>query len=239
MCASDGIIFPGYDYKYKNNNPRDDIILPSVKEQQGKITASCLKTLVVFVGGAMDSTFQPLLRPVFAPYEKENGRDAKDNFDNVTTQRKQDVAYSEHGGGNVPPLMKEWHTAGQKIVLIGHSWGGDRVILLAQENPDIPIELLVTLDPVSKKGKSPKPKNVKQWDNVYIDYSLADGSSANKIARMGGPWEHCPGADNNLALNVKLSKDKDGNDIKSLANEYGHAHAARMFSVEKDKIEQI
>ncbi|HHQ6550919.1 TPA: hypothetical protein ACSTJZ_000754 [Serratia fonticola] len=228
MCASDGIIFPGFEYKHKNNNPGDYIILPSVKEQQGKITASCLKTLVVFVGGAMDASYQPLLSGVFAPYEERNGRDAKDNTGKVITQRKQDVAYSEHGGGKVPPLMKEWHAAGQKIVLVGHSWGGDRVILLAQENPDIPIELLVTLDPVSRKGKSPKPKNVKHWDNIYIDYSIADGSSANLIARTGGPWENCSGADYNQALNTLPDMSYTG-----------HANADRMFDMEWPKVEKI
>ncbi|WP_447887918.1 hypothetical protein [Serratia fonticola] len=239
MCASDGIIFPGFEYKHKNNNPGDYIILPSVKEQQGKITANCLKTLVVFIGGAMDASFQPLLKFVFAPYEKKNGRDTKDNSGKVITQRKQDVAYSEHGGGKVAPLMKEWHAAGQKIVLVGHSWGGDRAVLLAQENPDIPIELLVTLDPVSRKGKSPKPANVKRWDNIYIDYSIADGSSANLIARTGGPWESCPGADYNLALNANLNVDKDGNEVKSLANNYGHADALQMFLDERNKVEKI
>ncbi|WP_025122761.1 MULTISPECIES: alpha/beta hydrolase [unclassified Serratia (in: enterobacteria)] len=228
MCASDGIIFPGFDYKYENNDPRDYIILPSVKEQQGKITASCLKTLVVFVGGAMDASFQPLLKFVFDPYVRRNGRDIKDNTGKVTAQRKQDVAYSEHGGGKVPPLMKEWHAAGQKIVLVGHSWGGDRVLLLAQENPDIPIELLVTLDPVSKKGKSPKPSHVKHWDNIYIDYSIADGSSANFIARTGGPWESCPGADYNQAINA-LPNMRDR----------GHADADVMFEEEKSKVEKI
>ncbi|MGQ6546254.1 hypothetical protein ACUNEV_01785 [Serratia sp. IR-2025] len=228
MCASDGIIFPGFDYKYENNDPGDFVILPSVKEQQGKITASCLKTLVVFVGGAMDASYQPLLRGVFVPYEEKNGRDTKDNTNKVITQRKQDVAYSEHGGGKVPPLMKEWHAAGQKIVLVGHSWGGDRVILLAKENPDIPIELLVTLDPVSRKGKSPKPTNVKHWDNIYIDYSIADRSSANMIARTGGPWENCPGADENKALNT----------LASMANR-GHADADLMFQQESVKVEKI
>ncbi|CAI1584043.1 alpha/beta hydrolase [Serratia fonticola] len=228
MCASDGIIFPGFEYKHKNNNPGDYIILPSVKEQQGKITASCLKTLVVFVGGAMDASYQPLLSGVFAPYEERNGRDAKDNTGKVITQRKQDVAYSEHGGGKVPPLMKEWHAAGQKIVLVGHSWGGDRAILLAKENPDIPIELLVTLDPVSRKGKSPKPANVKRWDNIYIDYSIADGSSANLIARTGGPWANCSGADYNQALNTLPDMSYTG-----------HANADRMFDMEWPKVEKI
>jgi pimeloyl-ACP methyl ester carboxylesterase len=228
MCASDGIIFPGFEYKYENNDPGDFVILPSVKEQQGKITASCLKTLVVFIGGAMDSSYQPLLRAVFAPYEGRNGKDTKDNTGKVIAQRKQDVAYSEHGGGKVPPLMKEWHAAGQKIVLVGHSWGGDRVILLAQQNPYIPIELLVTLDPVSRKGKSPKPANVKCWDNIYIDYSIADRSSANMIARTGGAWESCPGADYNQALNTLPTM--------SFA---GHANADEMFSKEWQKVEEI
>lgn len=124
--------------------------------------------------------------------------------------------------------MKEWHAAGQKIVLVGHSWGGDRAILLAQENPDIPIELLVTLDPVSRKGKSPKPANVKRWDNIYIDYSIADGSSANLIARTGGPWESCPGADYNQALNVLPRMSYTG-----------HANAEEMFKLESNKVEKI
>lgn len=239
MCASDGIIFPGFDYKYENNDPDDLIILPSVKEQQGKTTTSCLKTLVVFVGGAMDGSFQPLLKYVFAPYEVRNGRDTKDNTGKVIKQRKQDVAYSEHGGGKVPALMKEWHAAGQKIVLVGHSWGGDRVISIAQKNPDIPIELLVTLDPVSRKGKSPKPDNVKRWDNIYIDYSIADGSSANFIARTGGPWESCPGADYNFALNAKTTVDDNGNKVKYLANNHGHADASQMFEEEEKKVEKI
>ncbi|ACX87591.1 conserved hypothetical protein [Pectobacterium parmentieri WPP163] len=237
MCASDGIIYPGYDYK--KNSPSGDIILPSIKEQQGKITTDCLKTLVVFIGGAMDSGFQPLLKYVFSPYEKKNGRDVKDSTGKVVKQRKQDVAYSEHGGGKVPPLLKEWHDAGQKIVLVGHSWGGDRVILLAKENPDIPIELLVTLDPVSKKGKSPKPDNVKRWDNIYIDYTVADNSFPNMVARTGGPWESCPGADYNHAINAKPGVDKDGEKVNILANDYGHAEALQMFFEESSKVEKI
>ncbi|NUE96534.1 hypothetical protein GYW75_09115 [Gilliamella sp. ESL0232] len=229
MCAADGIFYPGYEPskkkkgnknededKNKDKNKNEDIILPSIEEQIGAHTTECKKTLVVFVGGAADSLFKPLLNHVFGKYEKLYGRGEN---------RLQDVCYSEHGGGKVVALIKKWFDAKQKIVLVGHSWGGHRVICLAEENPDIIIELLVTLDPVSwsKSGKQAKPKNVKRWLNVYVDYKTASWwRSDNLIARIGGPWEECQNADENMIIN----KDIRGNSI-----DFGHADAKLMFEL--------
>lgn len=220
MCASSGIIYPGYPYE---KDDEDFIILPTVEEQIGQITTKCLKTLVVFIGGAADYKFQPLLRGVFYLYEREYGS---------SQDRIQDVSYSEHGGGKVPPVMKKWFEAGQKIVLVGHSWGGDRVIRLAEDNPQINIALLVTLDPVSrsKNGQQAKPNNVKRWLNVYIDYKVADLSSANNIARVGGAWEACQNADINISLNSRITKRQDGTISREKINNFGHAHAREMFT---------
>lgn len=219
MCASSGIIYPGYPYEKDDEN---FIILPSVEEQIGQITTECLKTLVVFIGGAADCKFQPLLRGVFLPYEKRYGQGLN---------RIQDICYSEHGGGKVPPVMKKWFEAGQKIVLVGHSWGGDRVIRLTEDNPQIKIALLVTLDPVSrsKNGQQVKPNNVKRWLNVYIDYKVADLSFANNIARVGGAWKACQNADINISLNYRITKKQDGTILREKIKNFGHADADVMF----------
>ena len=208
MCSADGIIYPGYEYKMNN---KDLVILPDVEEQTGKMTEACLKTLVVFIGGAADSLAQPLLRGVFVPYEKRYGERG---------EKLQDIAYSEHGGGRIAELIKKWADAGQKIVIIGHSWGGHRAICVAEANPDITIEYLATLDPVSwsKNGKQPKPGNVKQWTNIYVDYEVGDYSLPNIIARIGGPWQFCFSADFNESINSKIIDDK-----KIAINQYNHA----------------
>ncbi|MFQ1000069.1 hypothetical protein [Gilliamella sp. ESL0232] len=74
---------------------------------------------------------------------------------------------------------------------------------------------MVTLDPVSRS------KNVKRWLNVYVDYKTASWwRSDNLIARIGGPWEECQNADENMIIN----KDRKGNNI-----DYGHADAEPMF----------
>lgn len=219
MSEYDGIIYPGYPYKM---NDKDEVILPGIEEQTGQITTECSKTLVVFVGGAGDAKFQPMLRKVFVPYEKLYG---------YGQNRIQDVCYSEHGGGNVPSVMKKWFDAGQKIVLVGHSWGGDRAIRLAEDNPQIDIALLVTLDPVSrfKNSQQAKPNNVKHWLNVYIDYEVADSSSANNIARFGGVLEACQNADVNISLNSRITKRQDGTIYRKKINNFGHADTNAMF----------
>lgn len=222
MCATDGIIYPGYQYKRDNENM---IILPDIEEQAGNITQDCLKTLVVFVGGCADDFAQPVLGGVFPKYEMNYGRGAT---------RIQDVCYSEYGCGKVPPVMQKWFDAKQKIVLVGHSWGGNGVVGLAEENQNIAIELLVTLDPVSRSrnGDEAKPGNVKRWLNVYVDYDVADYSTANMVARTGGPWGKCINADINIAVNT--TADSNGNIFN-----YNHANADAMFERVENEVIKI
>lgn len=218
FTKSNRIILPGYDYKYKDG----DIILPYSYEQINKQTSVCIKTLVVFIGGCGDSIYQPLLNSVFAPYEKAYGHGIN---------RRQDVSYSEHGVGNVPPLLKRWFKANQKIVLVGHSWGGNSAYKLALEHSNIPIELLVTLDPVSYSSQHIKPKNVKRWINSYVQYdvksvvkdlfgNISTIKNGNPIALLGHPWEYREGADKNFIVN----KNKNGT-----LNKISHANALAMF----------
>ncbi len=87
-------------------------------------------------------------------------------------------------------LMERYHLAGRSIALVGHSWGGASAYKLAQKS-GLPVKLLATLDPVSifPLGLRGKPRNVRHWVNVYLDYNLADlRDSSNLTALIGRPW---------------------------------------------------
>ena len=87
------------------------------------------------------------------------------------------------------------------MALIGHSWGGDAAVNLVARKLDAPIDLLISLDPVSRKG-APRRKlpNVRHWLNIHIDYSRSTWFDIpNLVARIGGPWEAAETADANVS----------------------------------------
>jgi RHS repeat-associated protein len=65
-----------------------------------------------------------------------------------------------------------------KIILVGHSMGGDNIVNAANNNKDIPIELLYTIDICDDIGNWDDdniPSNVSYHINVYQDNSVAGG----------------------------------------------------------------
>ncbi len=176
-------------------------------------------TLVVFIGGAMDDVYGPVLQGVFIPYRLRNAQ-------------QQDIAYATHGSVRaIVELVGRWHKAGKKIVLVGHSWGANSAMRVARNlETTCQIELLVTLDAVSRRlpGKQiHKPGTVKQWLNIYIDYRKASMEYSNTVARLGGYWGYCRHADENIRLS------RDG------AEEVTHAQAARMFREVADRVQVV
>ena len=163
------------------------------------------KTLILFIGGAMDDVYRPLLNGVFIPYYQKHAA-------------YQDCFYATHAAiPQILNLVMYWHSFGQKIALVGHSWGGNSALKVArkiagQMGDGITIELLVTLDPVSRRyfqRNIVKPVNVKRWLNVHIDYSRASMEYSNLVARLGGCWGHCRNADRNICLNWDTHKNKE------------------------------
>ncbi|HRK42735.1 MAG TPA: hypothetical protein PLH11_06830 [Gemmobacter sp.] len=126
-------------------------------------------------------------------------------------------------------ITLHWRAQGQKIVLVGHSMGGAKAHAVSKRLSDAghEVELLVTLDPVFHRGAQPKPARVKTWRNIYVDYERAAGSvgSANFIARRGGPWQNCPGADTNT--------------IFWRVDEFAHAYAGEMFESFRGEVEAV
>ena len=62
----------------------------------------------------------------------------------------------------------------EPLVLVGHSWGADDQIRVAEELKDagITVDLLITLDPVTPPEI---PSNVKQCVNIYKSHPVTDG----------------------------------------------------------------
>jgi len=90
-----------------------------------------------------------------------------------------------------------------KVVLVGHSWGGDTVITSGSAHEEI-IDLVVTLDGVSKTlQKEPRERgSVKRWINAYARLSLWS---------LLGKWGEVPGASKNV--NVPAAAHTDVKDM--------------------------
>ena len=181
------------------------------------------KSLVIFIGGAMDDIYRPLYNGVFVPYR-------------LRYVNYQDIAYATHASVDLAiAAIKYWHGAGQKIALVGHSWGGKSALKIArrlEQKTPIKIDLLITLDPVSRRilgsSEQTKPTIVNEWVNVFIDYKKASMEYSNVVARLGGPWGNCTHADRNIMISY------DGRGI-----EVTHAMAARMFEEVEQRVSAV
>ncbi len=122
--------------------------------------------------------------------------------------------YPEHR--EIGELTSLYASLEQKIILLGHSWGADALVHHVLKTCHVPVTLLVTLDPVSRK-RVPRERlpQVQHWLNIRLDYNRATWFDyTNTIARIGRPWGHVPAADMEIVC---------GEGVR-------HASAARMFS---------
>ena len=101
---------------------------------------------------------------------------------------------------DVQELLRLYHRKGLPTILIGHSWGADLAVNLVARKHAIPVDLLVTLDPVSRKRQLRTPcPTIRQWVNIYVDYNQATWFNiTNLVARIGGPWSPVPAAHDNI-----------------------------------------
>lgn len=147
------------------------------------------KTLVLFVGGFFDSVSQVMFGCA-QNYAAQQGRAAM-----------QDVYYRGYGvPGYMGKLAVSYQKAGQRVILVGHSWGADAAIHGIVPQLIRPADFVATLDPVGRFPGKPrqKPANIESWVNVYVDYTKAVWlNRPNIIARIGGPWQHVDCADEN------------------------------------------
>ena len=157
-------------------------------EKAAALDPSELRPLVLVVGGFLDQ----FLGNSYAVSERYP----------ADLRARHDVWFREHyESRRMCELVKLYASRGHSIALIGHSWGGDAVVNLVARKMDVPIDLLISLDPVSRKGAPRKPlPNVGYWLNVHIDYARTTWADiSNLVARIGGPWGDAGHADHNIS----------------------------------------
>ena len=189
ICMSRCIFpFDGQDF--------DDQDTESRRYNFGAISAKTLTTIlncphvpkqpaVIFVGGFLDTLSCNMLKQA-QTYSALNP--------------EQDVWYGSYDSTKqITEILQAYNAAKMPIILVGHSWGGDAAARLTAATPEIHVDLLVTLDPVSKKGPPPKSPNLDTWINFYVDYRISRPQRANFLAKIGGPWNVVPQADMNIS----------------------------------------
>ena len=168
------------------------------------------RPLVIFLGGFLDAT---TLRFYNTALEYKNGVSlaAPPAFSPERPfpwgegemrgmGENQDIYYRAHDSrAHIQMLMALYYAAGQRIALVGHSWGGASAYKAALKSA-APVDLLATLDPVSvfPLGERQRPANVRRWVNVCLDFKRADmRDSSNLTAWIGRPWGSSVEADVN------------------------------------------
>ena len=100
-----------------------------------------------------------------------------------------DIYYREHDElHGIKELFTLYHKQGKKIIIVGHSWGACSVFKQFWQDGSLPVELLISLDPVGLIRPKGEAVQIKKWKNVYIDYSVAPWTINNCIARIGQPF---------------------------------------------------
>lgn len=156
---------------------------------------------VLFVGGFCDGVHGYLYRvlPQFRLYLAENGLDL-------------DIYYREHDElHGIKELFTIYRKQGKKIIIVGHSWGACSVFKQFWQDSAVPIDLLISLDPVGLVRPQGKADHIQKWVNVYIDYRKAPLTVSNTVARIGQPF----GKRDNAAVNIMTH--------------YNHQQAQAMF----------
>lgn len=125
----------------------------------------------------------------------------------VDLRTTQDLYFREHPEGeSARELVELYRHRGRKVTLIGHSWGADTAVYAVACKTAATLDLLVTLDPVSRKNApTVAPSNVRRWVNVHLRYAAANPWNwSNIVARIGGPWEAVPAAHVNIVSPVEM-----------------------------------
>ena len=80
----------------------------------------------------------------------------------------------------------------EPINLVGHSWGGATAANVAEALGKDGVDLLITIDPVSRRWSRPGDlsNNVGTW--IDVNATPSKGNASDLLARLGGKWGDWP-----------------------------------------------
>lgn len=169
------------------------------------------KPLVIFFGGAMDSSNLNMKQVADGYHDKSKSGEFP-----VFDQDKLYFGQGDAEEAKIAILEKVKSDPQTVIALIGHSWGGDTAYKIVRDLAahGLEINLLVTLDPVSVgsyfKSQFVKPSGTTNWINFHVPKS--------DLASLGGHW-----GEQNDAFDVYLP-------------DLTHIDAPRMFAKISDQM---
>lgn len=150
-----------------------------------------LPTLVVIMGGFMDRSHGNAYKLCDVLRK------------NITEKNSFHLFYREHDEGKDVRLLMEYYAKyACNIILIGHSWGASSLIMHVVKKMIVPIDLLITIDPIGIFRPKTIFRHVSFWLNVYVDYNKANYARYNNVARIGSPWQNCQMANKNISSEI-------------------------------------
>lgn len=161
--------------------------------------------LIIFLGGAGDD--DSLLFKLLTLWESDGHKNMKTVYSNYSHANHRSYFYVWDSGDDAVNriLLEAKMDPEVPVCLVGHSFGGDTAIDVAEDvnakGDGFEIELVVTLDAVSPgahfEWQKVKPKNVYYWFNVYVQWELEWN---NIVAQTGGHWGAQQSADTNIEM---------------------------------------
>lgn len=157
-------------------------------EKAAALEAQDLRPLVLVIGGFLDQVLGNSYA-VSARYPAD-------------LRARHDVWFREHyESRKMRDIVNLYASKGHSVALIGHSWGGDAAVNLVARKLDAPIDLLISLDPVSRKG-APRPENPQRPPLAEHPHRLQPEHLARHPQSRGPhrrPWEAAENADVNVS----------------------------------------
>jgi pimeloyl-ACP methyl ester carboxylesterase len=139
-------------------------------------------TLVIFVGGGGDSKTS-----IVEGFAKSDGIKAE-----LGNRR---IEYFTHDQAAAIMAMIAAQPRGTRIVLVGHSWGGDTVaqITAALGRQGRPVDTLITVDPVGRGLSDEFFRRVRAGSREWVNIRAGGaGSPSDVIAAVGGTYGEGP-----------------------------------------------
>ena len=194
---NDKVLLQKFNLEKPKNWKEEANIIEQILQQPEQIENS----VILFIGGFEDCISAYLYRAI-------------EEFRNKLNEQKKnlDIFYREHDElHGIKELFALYHKKGKNIIIVAHSWGACSAFKEFWQDTRVPIDLLISLDPVGLIRPKGEATHIKKWVNVYIDYKKAPFTISNTIARIGQPYGKRENAD------------------KNILTEYNHQEASKMF----------